>query len=151
MNKTRLFISGIVSLVAIGIPAITLAATAKININGTTQSFSDIGSYTSVFISQYAIPVGIIAAFIMISFAGYTYIISGGNPEEIKLAKELIVGAVLGLLTIVLIGWILVMVLPENYQEIPSNTTTGSGVVITTKLGSGINTIKGEKIGETPK
>lgn len=77
-------------------------------------AFSNIGDYLSAIISTWVIPLGVTAAILMITFAGFQYIYSGGSPETIKLAKELIVGAILGLIIIFMASYILNAIVPSD-------------------------------------
>lgn len=53
--------------------------------------------------------IGIAAglAVIMLIYAGYLYTTSAGNPEQINLAKEVIIGAISGLVFLILAALIL--------------------------------------------
>lgn len=56
---------------------------------------------------KWTVAAGILLAVIMLMLAGYTYAISAGDVEKINNAKERIVGAVLGLLVLILAAVIL--------------------------------------------
>ncbi|OIP06797.1 hypothetical protein AUK41_01560 [Candidatus Berkelbacteria bacterium CG2_30_43_20] len=109
--------------------------------------FSDIGTYLSTLITRYGIPFAVMAALILIMYAGWHYIHSGGSPEGQKLAKELIVGALLGLLVLFMIGYALTVIIPQ--EELNSSGTTGqaNGATITVKLPAQIKSLKGKLSG----
>jgi len=109
--------------------------------------FSDIGTYLSTLITRYGIPFAVMAALIFIMYAGWHYIHSGGSPEGQKLAKELIVGALLGLLVLFMIGYALTVIIPQ--EELNSSGTTGqaNGATITVKLPAQIKSLKGKLSG----
>ncbi len=63
---------------------------------------TDLGDYNTIgdfatAILNWAQPIIAVLAGIMLIVAGYFYLTSGGNPEQIKLAKEIVLGVVLGL------------------------------------------------------
>ncbi|MFA6493383.1 MAG: hypothetical protein WCV58_04550 [Patescibacteria group bacterium] len=65
-----------------------------------------IGNYITI-LYKWLIPFGAGLAVLMIIYAGYLYITSGGNPDNIKQAKDYIIGALVGLALIILAGIIL--------------------------------------------
>ncbi len=73
--------------------------------------------------------LAVFAAVIVIAYAGFQYISSGGTPEQISQAKDLIIGALLGLVAIFLIGAFLDFMFTSELT-IPSGPApglTGSG------------------------
>lgn len=73
----------------------------------------DIGAYVTL-LYQWAIPFGSGLAVLVIIYAGYLYATSGGNPDSLKQAKDLIIGALVGLALIILAGIILKNVIGVN-------------------------------------
>ncbi len=68
---------------------------------------------TSEFYKYYTnliVPVGIVLAVVVIVYAGIVYASSQGQPDKLGLAKELIVGALIGLLILLSAGWIVAQV-----------------------------------------
>lgn len=90
--------------------------------------FYNIGSYIGAVIDSYVTPLAVIAALVMITFAGFQYIYSGGSPEAIKLSKELIIGAVLGLVLIFMAGFIIDKLIDADELNININDTPNSWV-----------------------
>jgi len=64
-----------------------------------------------------AVPAGVLAAIILISYAGYTMIMSQGNPDKLNEAKEVVTNAVLGFALIALSVAILLLI--RNTLNIP--------------------------------
>ncbi len=99
-------------------------------IGGTTtpSSFAD---YTNRFY-QYAVFIGISLAVLMIIFAGYKYMSSAGDPQSLAEAKEILVGAIVGLVLILLTRLILTTIdprllqFPERAPELGGSGTTAS-------------------------
>lgn len=56
-----------------------------------------------------ALPLSIIAAFILLSYGGYLMVSSQGNPEKLQEAKSLITNAIIGL--VVILGSVGILVL----------------------------------------
>lgn len=56
---------------------------------------------------KWAIPLGTALAVLVMIYAGYIYITSQGNPDSVKTAKDLIIGALVGLALIILAGVIM--------------------------------------------
>lgn len=56
-----------------------------------------------------ALPLSIIAAFILLSYGGYLMVSSQGNPEKLQEAKSLITNAIIGLVVILASVGILVL------------------------------------------
>lgn len=75
-------------------------------------TFSSIGDYLAALITNYGIPIAVMAAVIVIVYAGFVYIHSGGSPDATGTAKELITGAIVGLITLLLIGYFLALIIP---------------------------------------
>jgi len=63
---------------------------------------------------KWAIPLGSALAALVIIYAGYLYATSQGNPDSVKMAKDLIIGALVGLALIILAGVILRNVIGLN-------------------------------------
>lgn len=83
-------------------------------IGGTTTP-SNFADYTNR-IYQYAVVIGISLAVLMIIFAGYKYMTSSGDPQSLAEAKEILVGAVVGLVLILLTRLILATIDPRLLQ-----------------------------------
>ena len=64
---------------------------------------SDITGYLSK-LYTWSIGIGAALAIFMLTWAGYTYVTSAGNPDAVNQAKEYIIGAILGLLLLILAG-----------------------------------------------
>lgn len=111
-----------------------LGAHAEMSVNVPSLGiFSDIGTYLSTLIMRYGIPIAVMAALILIMYAGWHYIHSGGSPEGQKLAKELIVGALLGLLVLFMIGYALTVIIPqEELNSSAPNPVTPTAPATTT-------------------
>lgn len=67
--------------------------------------FTNIGQYVVAVLTK-IIPLIIAGAVLVIVFAGFRYITSLGNPDAVSQARSLIEGAVLGIITLLLIGLI---------------------------------------------
>lgn len=91
----------------------TVSVTSR-DLGGT---YSNIGQYLAD-VLKWAARIGTLAAVLMIVFAGNKIVTSGGNPEAVSEGKEMIVGALLGLLVIFLLGatvsWFEFVVLSVN-------------------------------------
>lgn len=74
----------------------------------TPSSFAD---YTNR-IYQFAVVIGISLAVLMIIFAGYKYMSSSGDPQSMAEAKEILIGAIVGLILILLTRLILASIDP---------------------------------------
>ena len=66
-----------------------------------------------------ALPIAAALAALVIIYGGYRYITSAGNPEALKDAKDIIVGALIGLVLL-----LLAYVILNQLQYIPSGTTS---------------------------
>jgi len=88
--------------------AFTTGVCIKTNADGTCakSDFKGWGEYISTFI-DYALDIGMALAVLMILYAGVRYLTSQGNPTAISDAKEIITGAIIGFLVLVLIKYIL--------------------------------------------
>lgn len=119
---------------AAGGGTITDTSPAEMTVNVPSLGvFSDIGTYLSTLIMRYGIPIAVMAALILIMYAGWHYIHSGGSPEGQKLAKELIVGALLGLLVLFMIGYALTVIIPqEELNSSAPNPVTPTAPTTTT-------------------
>lgn len=73
---------------------------------------SNFADYTNR-IYQFAVVIGISLAVLMIIFGGYKYMGSSGDPQSIAEAKEILVGAVVGLVLILLTRLILATIDPQ--------------------------------------
>lgn len=67
------------------------------------QKFCNIGQYLAEII-KWSARLGVLAAVLMMAFAANMLVVSGGNPEQVTQAKEIIIGAILGLVVIFLLG-----------------------------------------------
>lgn len=56
---------------------------------------------------EWGIPLCVSLAVLVLIYAGYLYATSGGNPDSLKQAKDLIIGALVGLALVILAGIIL--------------------------------------------
>lgn len=63
------------------------------------------------------IPVGVIAAMILLGVAGYTMITSQGNPDKINEAREIVTNAIIGLVIILMAVSILWLI--KNSLNLP--------------------------------
>lgn len=68
--------------------------------------FSNIGGYVSALFNTWAMPIITGLAVLMFIYAGYLYMTSQGNQEQISLAKEIIIGVIAGVL-LLFTAWIL--------------------------------------------
>lgn len=75
----------------------------------TPSSFAD---YTNK-IYQFAVVIGISLAVLMIIFAGYKYMTTAGDPQSLAEAKEVLLGAIVGLVLILLTRLILATIDPR--------------------------------------
>lgn len=95
-------------------PVENLSSSDELTAQTGVGPFSNIGKFINEIMRKYAVPFALMATLFMIIFAGYNYITSGGAPEQVTLSKEIIVGALLGLTTILLFGWLLASILPSS-------------------------------------
>jgi|GEM_PF-1844461 len=82
-------------------------------ITGATPAFAQFEEVTDQFYLYYSkliVPTGIILAVIVIVYAGIVYASSQGQPDKLGLAKELIVGALIGLFILLSAGWIVTQI-----------------------------------------
>jgi hypothetical protein len=82
-------------------------ATSSVGLNGVVTAQTEFGNFTGLGdyatkIMQYALPVGITLAIIMTIYAGIQYMLSQGSPDKIKDAQEILQGAVLGLIVLIM-------------------------------------------------
>lgn len=82
-------------------------------------NFADLGDYAGK-IMQYALPLGIALSIIMSLYAGIRYMLSQGQPDKVKEAHEVIQGAVLGLIVLIMARYLV------NFLFVP---TTGSSAI----------------------
>ncbi|MCL5436000.1 MAG: pilin [Patescibacteria group bacterium] len=75
-----------------------------------------------VAIYKWALGFSVILALLMIIFAGYLYMTSGGNAQRVTLAKEFFAGAIIGLIVLFCAIIILRTINPElvNFNDIKS-------------------------------
>jgi len=98
---------------------------------GGTETPSSFADYTNR-IYQYAVVIGISLAVLMIIFAGYKYMSSSGDPQSLAEAKEILVGAIVGLVLILLTRLILATIdprllqFPQRAPELGGSGTTAS-------------------------
>ena len=94
----------------INIIDIARAESAKVQtgvgIPGTSETAHNYNSYVKAFYG-YAIDLGMSLAMLMIIYAGYKYVTSQGNSSATNDAKDLLIGALLGLATLFLVRFIL--------------------------------------------
>jgi len=90
----------------------TTGTSAAVNVPELGGTFSSIGDYIAALITNYGMPIAVMAAVIVIIYAGFLYIHSAGNSDATGSAKELITGAIIGLVTLLLIGYFLALVIP---------------------------------------
>ncbi len=62
---------------------------------------TNLGSYFKQ-IMRYALPLGVALAIIMSTYAGIVFMMSQGEPDKVKEAQEIIQGAIVGLLVLIL-------------------------------------------------
>lgn len=74
-----------------------------------TSAFAD---YIGM-IYNLAITLSIILATVMVIYGGYRYMTSSGNPETLAEAKDIITGAIIGLVLLVLAALILRTISPD--------------------------------------
>ena len=70
------------------------------------ENAGSIGKLVTI-LYEWMIPLGTALAVLVIIYAGYLYATSQGNPDSVKTAKDLIIGALVGLALIILAGVIL--------------------------------------------
>lgn len=90
---------------------------------------STFADYTSR-IYQFAVVIGISLAVLMIIFGGYKYMGSSGDPQSVAEAKEILIGAVVGLVLILLTRLILATIDPQLLKfprSAPSFSTAPAG------------------------
>ena len=82
-------------------------------LTGATPAYAQFEAVTDQFYGYYVslvIPIGVILAVIVIVYAGIVYASSQGQPDKLGLAKELIVGALIGLFILLTAGWIVTQI-----------------------------------------
>lgn len=85
----------IIAILTVFSPNIALAQTAPVQTD--IGSANNIGEYVSLFLT-WSYPVIGSLAVLMFIWAGYLYMTSQGNQENISTAKEIITATILGLL-----------------------------------------------------
>ncbi|MBU2595823.1 pilin [Patescibacteria group bacterium] len=78
---------------------------------GTTSEPKSFADYTNL-VYQFAVVIGISLAVLMIIFSGYKYMSSAGDPQSLAEAKEILIGAIVGLILILLTRLILASIDP---------------------------------------
>lgn len=66
---------------------------------------------------QVAVPLGVLAAIVLMSYAGYVMITSQGNPEKLGDAREIATNAIIGFALVALSVAILLLI--QNTLNIP--------------------------------
>ena len=74
----------------------------------------DIGDYVTL-LYKWGIPLGVALGSLVVIYAGSLYATSGGVPDKMTQAKDLIVGALIGLALIILAGVILSNIIGIKY------------------------------------
>jgi type IV secretory pathway VirB2 component (pilin) len=97
LNKTLLCLSAIALAVA---PVCALAQPTPAATAANTD-VNDLYKYLSGFYTGLLLPLATILAGIVIIFGGISYAASGGDPSKVQKAKELIFGAISGLVLLV--------------------------------------------------
>lgn len=121
MKKTLIFLFAITSLAAI-----FLAFFANHQALAVTTEFGEVnnvGQYVSN-ILKWAVPIIGGLAVLMLVYAGYIYVTSGGNPEALTRAKDIIIGVITGIILLFLIEVILVKTIGVKFNS----TTPGGGI-----------------------
>src|SRR5437764_776685 len=77
--------------------AMSLIGQAQAQTTTTTNPTTTIGQYIANIVNTYVVPLASIASLVVITYAGIQYMTSQGSPDALSKAKELILGAVLGL------------------------------------------------------
>ncbi|TSC92897.1 MAG: Uncharacterized protein CEN89_415 [Candidatus Berkelbacteria bacterium Licking1014_7] len=96
--------------------------------NETVSTFTSIGELINEILKKYAIPIASAGAVMMIAIAGAKYVSSSGSSEAVGEAKELIIGAILGLAVILLaVVFIKSISHPESLKEPTITTSPGGG------------------------
>lgn len=68
---------------------------------------TDWADYIDTIYTKYALPAGLALGVGMIVYAGIKYINSGGDPQKVSEAKEVMISTILGVLVLLLAGLIL--------------------------------------------
>lgn len=82
-------------------------------LTGATPAYAQFDEVTQKFYEYYKgliVPIGIVLAVVVIVYAGIVYASSQGQPDKLGLAKELIVGALIGLFILLSAGWIVTQI-----------------------------------------
>jgi len=74
-----------------------------------------VGDFVTLLYKWVILGIGPALAILVMIYAGYVYMTSQGNPDSIKTAKDLIIGALVGLALIILAGVILRNVVGITY------------------------------------
>ncbi|MCL5407150.1 MAG: pilin [Patescibacteria group bacterium] len=83
-----------------------IAANPNVPTETDLRNAGKVGDYITL-LYKWVLPFAAGLAVLMIIYAGYLYITSQGNPDNIKQAKDYIIGALVGLALIILAGVIL--------------------------------------------
>ncbi|MBI3495179.1 hypothetical protein HY065_00970 [Candidatus Berkelbacteria bacterium] len=95
---------------------------------GKNTCYQSLGGYIADLV-RVAMVIAAVAATLMVVYAGFEYLNSGGSPEITAKAKEMIIGALLGLLTIFVMGAFLISLYSQETLDIlrtSSNNSTNS-------------------------
>jgi hypothetical protein len=80
------------------------ANTLQERFGGLTESTKSTGdSAMSDFVTgilQFAVPLGIFSAFVLLGYAAFVMVTSSGNPEKLNEAREIITNAIIGVIMI---------------------------------------------------
>lgn len=97
-------------------PALVQAATNNDPITGKPTEQSSVIDYVNA-VYQFMAVVGGLLAVLMLIYAGYRYMTSYGDPENIKDAKDIVEKALIGLALLILAALILNTVNPRTAQD----------------------------------
>jgi uncharacterized membrane protein len=101
MKKTIIILSTLL-LIVISAPALAEELTETSSVFG--GRYASIGEFIGETFIPYAVALASIAAVVMITIAGHIYLTSGGSPEAVNQAKEIIIGSLIGLAVIIMAG-----------------------------------------------
>ncbi len=71
------------------------------NVTGSGQGTGEdaVADFINSFL-DFAVPLGVFAAFVLLGYAAFVMITSAGNPEKLKDAREIITNAIVGVVMI---------------------------------------------------
>lgn len=124
MTKIQISKLLLVLLVVVAVVGIAHAQTA-IQTELAAEPVSNIGQYLAAVV-KWSARLGVVSAVLVIVWAGNVMITSGGSPEGITQAKELIQGALVGLITIFLIGALLAWLVDTSQFSSSATLNTNS-------------------------